>query len=963
MISPAGPTLVDTTPEAKMRITSLVTVLALMSSPLIAGVNRWTPADLGQANSVGDLAADHSNSEVAYVHTRAGIYKTADGGRTWRAVNDGLPDPTSVFSLIVTDDALYVTIGNTVFGSWDGGEHWQRRGSLGSVFITVLAFDSRAKTLIAGTSGGVFYSTDSGATWVNPPTPSFPGSISALVVSSNAALLEVRAGQFAVHGSIRSTDGGKTWQKSPTNVDFLFADASSPAIYGMTGGLVSVTDDVGDTWTKIPQPQADLLIASMVPTDWGFYAATNRGVYRYERTTQKWSLAGHADAVHGLAIAGSATRRLFAAPSNGVITMTEGDDDWKSANDGLPTAAAEDVAISNSEPATAYAATSVGVFRTENAGQNWTPTTVAADGVAISPSSSQVVYGLSSTVLRTSDSGATWKSVTPSHATRLAIAQSDPSTVYAALADGIAKSVDGGDTWSSIMSGMTFDYYDWYYGFQATSLTVDPSHASTAYLGRYSGLYKTTDGGASWQNVAPQQILTGLVIDPMDSSTLYAGAWDRGVRKSVDQGLTWAPAGLVNKQIESVAVDGSHVYATTSDGHIYRSYDGGQRWDGFEEGLGNGRVSRIAVDPGGSLLYAATNAGLYQYQIGGQDLQSERMPDAPLQLPDDQQGFVLPVMGSAAGAGGTLFTTDMTLTNTREAAQEVLVSWLPQAGGAAASFRLTIPTGVTTVSEISARLGISGIGSLAFLPVDAGGNADANASIDASARIWAHLPGGVAPISQSISSVRGSTLSDHAQLVVSHLRQDAEFRTNAGIVNLSNETHQFTIQINGARASDQVTVAVPPFSLVQMALPDADYGDLSVVAIADTATRCLLYTSLIDRSTLEAQTFVGGEPKPLVPPPVPTYEVWIFGNVVDAASNACINGATIEVVGDPRPSSRDVNRCGQLFETNFRITGLQQGASVTLRVAAEGYTTRDFPMVIEGDLDDVMVVALMLQKR
>jgi hypothetical protein len=81
------------------------------------------------------------------------------------------------------------------------------------------------------------------------------------------------------------------------------------------------------------------------------------------------------------------------------------------------------------------------------------------------------------------------------------------------------------------------------------------------------------------------------------------------------------------------------------------------------------------------------------------------------------------------------------------------------------------------------------------------------------------------------------------------------------------------------------------------------------------------------------------------------------------SSNACINGATIEVVGDPRPSSRDVNRCGQLFETNFRITGLQQGASVTLRVAAEGYTTRDFPMVIEGDLDDLIVVALKLQKR
>src|SRR5438874_10506773 len=115
-----------------MRITSVVAVLALMSSPLTAGMNRWTPADLGQAYSVKDVAADPSNSDVAYAHTFAGVYKTADGGRSWRAVTDGLPEPASAGSPIVTDDAVYVTIGNTVFASWDGAQHWQRRGSLGS---------------------------------------------------------------------------------------------------------------------------------------------------------------------------------------------------------------------------------------------------------------------------------------------------------------------------------------------------------------------------------------------------------------------------------------------------------------------------------------------------------------------------------------------------------------------------------------------------------------------------------------------------------------------------------------------------------------------------------------------------------------------------------------------------------------------------------------------------------------
>ena len=834
-----------------------------MSSSLIAGVNRWTSADLGQASKVLDLKADPSNSDVAYALTVAGIYKTADGGQNWRVANDGLSDPTQVKSLLVTDDALYVSIGNTVFGSWDGAEHWQRRASLGSVFINVLAFDPRAGTLIAGTSGGVSYSIDAAATWVNVRTQA-AGTVSSLVVSSNVALLQYDT-YYAdplkqVHGAIRSTDGGKTWMTSPRSADFLYANASGPTIYGTMGRSVSVSDDGGDTWKQIAQPPPSY-ISALLPVDSGVYAATDSGVYLYNRAKQKWSLVGPAVGVHGLAIAGSATPRLFAVPQSGVITKTERDIVWTSADAGLPTLSGLDVAISNSEPATAYAAMATQVFRTEDAGQNWTPLPATGERVAISPNSSKVVYLESTAVFRTSDGGDSWKKVTSSKATALAIAPSDPATLYATLADGMAKSVDGGDNWASSMNGLIFDYYDWYYGFQATSLTVDPSNASIAYLGRYSGLYKTTDGGASWQDVSRKDILTSLVIDPMDSSTLYAGVEvGRGVRKSVDQGLSWTPAGLIDKQIHSLAIDGSHLYAASSDGHVYRSDDGGQRWDGFDEGLGNSFVSRIAVNPSG-LLYAATSAGLYQFQIAGQDLQIERMPDTPLQLPDDQRGLLLPAVGSAMGAGGTSFSTDVTLTNTREAAQQVLVSWLPQAGGAEvpASFRLAILSGVTTVSDISARLGISGIGSLAFLPIAADGKVDVNASIDASGRIWAQLPDGLAPSSQSVAAVRGSALSDHPQLVVTHLRHDAEFRTNAGIVNLSNETRQFTIQINGARASNQVTVAVPPFSLVQMAVPDGDYGDLSLVALPDTATRWLLYASLIDRSNHATETFIARE--------------------------------------------------------------------------------------------------------
>jgi len=77
-------------------------------------------------------------------------------------------------------------------------------------------------------------------------------------------------------------------------------------------------------------------------------------------------------------------------------------------------------------------------------------------------------------------------------------------------------------------------------------------------------------------------------------------------------------------------------------------------------------------------------------------------------------------------------------------------------------------------------------------------------------------------------------------------------------VNLSSDSHQFTIRINGDRAFEQLTFAVPPFSLVQTPLPDADYGSMSLDVLADTSsTRWVFYGSIIDRTTGEAQTILG----------------------------------------------------------------------------------------------------------
>jgi len=281
--------------------------------------------------------------------------------------------------------------------------------------------------------------------------------------------------------------------------------------------------------------------------------------------------------------------------------------------------------------------------------------------------------------------------------------------------------------------------------------------------------------------------------------------------------------------------------------------------------LNGAPVWRMSVDASGTFLYAATSYGVYQYQFFNDNVAVALLPDDPLRLPrlfDQASGaaFVLPVVGTATGVGG-LFSTEVTLNNQRDRQQDVVLAWLPQAaGGNVSSFRMTLPASSSVnIADIAARLGVSGIGSLAVFAIGArDDNLDPSASIDGSARIWDYPADGSAPLSQVIPAVHSTLFSNHTRAVAADLQQDADFRANAGIVNLSTDMHQFTIQINGSLRSGQLTIAVPPFSLVQVPIAAADdYGHLDLAVFADASSRWILYGSTINNSTQEAHTTIG----------------------------------------------------------------------------------------------------------
>ena len=222
-------------------------------------------------------------------------------------------------------------------------------------------------------------------------------------------------------------------------------------------------------------------------------------------------------------------------------------------------------------------------------------------------------------VWKSSDGGATWKSVFDDQPVAsmgsIAVALSDPNVIYAgsgeanirgnvAAGNGIYKSTDGGKTWTHV----------WKQEGQIGTLVVHPLNADVAYaavLGKAfgpnveRGVYRTRDGGRTWQQILKKDADTGasdVALDPATPSIVFAGLWQArrrpwellsggpgsGLYVSRDGGDSWKaltgnglPDGTWGKVGVAVAPsDGRRVYALieAEKGGLFRSDDGGENW-------------------------------------------------------------------------------------------------------------------------------------------------------------------------------------------------------------------------------------------------------------------------------------------------------------------------------------------------------------------------------------------------
>ena len=586
---------------------------------------------LKESQHIGRIAIDPTNSDIVYAAAygplwndggERGIYKTTDGGKTWKQVlnvsehtgfNEVMVDPR--YTNIVYAAAhqrqrkVFTYIGggpeSALYKSTDGGATWNKMmnglpsGDIGRIGLNYSPANPDVLYCVVEATegkGGVFKSTDRGASWEKQSGYSSPGNYYCKIYCDPKDVNKV----FVINSyMVVSKDGGKTFsnlgEKSkhidnhviwvePTNTDHYLA--------GCDGGVYESYDGA-DNWHF----KANLPITQF------YKAATDNGFPFYH--------------IHG----GTQDNFSIGGPSRTLSANGIFNSDWyfTSIGDGYETQ------VDQSNPDIVYAQSQYGGINrydrksgeylflqaTEREGEsankwNWDAP------LQISKYDNKRLYHGSNRVYRTDDRGNTWK----------------------AISGDLTRQIDRnklpvmGKVWSvdAVSKNQSTDIFG-----QLTTIAESQFDENTLYVGTDDGLIQiTNDGGKSWTKVdnvpgVPQMTYVNEIIcSQHDKNTAYVtfnhhryGDLHPYVYKTTDGGKTWkAITNNLPERGTAYCIAEDHVnpnllFAGTEFG-LYVSIDGGQKWIQMKSGLPTIAVKDLAIQQReNDLILATFGRGFY----------------------------------------------------------------------------------------------------------------------------------------------------------------------------------------------------------------------------------------------------------------------------------------------------------------------------------------------------------------
>lgn len=573
--------------------------------------SSWTPAKVVVTHTNADLAVSPANPDTVYRSAGGVLQRSTDRGQTWTVLPLGTIGVEEVYDVAVTawNPQRMYGVGSTGIShvSTDGGDTWTTLGTIPvePVMVTPDPYMNHAWHLLPeAVEGGRVLFTDG-------------------------------------YSLYTSDDGGQTWQSrfaAPLGGHSLVRDPTNPAhiLIGAADGLLESFDE-GTTWTQRSDvgPNLDYSAWSedgswlALASDDHVYVSTDGGAHV---TAQAHDWPG----VEALAIVGS-TRLVMSWLDGSAISDDRGVT-WTDASGGI---ADLGMSVAMTDPACAPrvligSRCSGGVLQSTDWGTVWGHVDSYFHYVMslhFDPENADNVWAVSDNVVEVShDAGASWTTVLRQyHFHGLAVHPEDSDTVllgsvgsgeYSDTTMNVYRTVDGGAHWEKSSTGLPTSRAS------AHTFAYWPGNPDVVLLGTYQGedvshtsgegigLYRSTDGGASWtQADLPATDIAWLAA----TDGAVVATTEDGLYRSTDEGVTWTKADGPQGFMLSVDFEGPTGMALGQDGRTWRSDDAGVTWSAGPSTPAqppNSFLAQIALSADASMAYATVyNSGVYRLRL------------------------------------------------------------------------------------------------------------------------------------------------------------------------------------------------------------------------------------------------------------------------------------------------------------------------------------------------------------
>jgi photosystem II stability/assembly factor-like uncharacterized protein len=538
--------------------------------------------------------------------------------QAWRAIGPAGGDVRALASDPAHPEVLYLgTTDGAIFASRDAGTDWQQLGTAGenqNAVVTAIIVDPRDSARLyattwtreaAGEGGGVFVSSDGGATWHDSGLAGHAVRALAQAASDPAVLV---AG--ALDGVFSSHDSGGSWQRvTPAgdaelrNIDSLAIDPRDPlVIYAGTFHLPWKTMDGGAHWSPIHEGMIDDSDVLSLVTD-----AQN-------------------------------PRRIFASACSGIYRSDDDGAAWEKL-EGIPYSSRRTPVIRQdaARPAILYAGTTAGLWKTADGGASWrriSPRSWVINSMVIVPraggSESRLLLGTEQHgVLASDDRGVNFHvSNTGFHHNRfvsLAVDLQDPDRAAVVLQnapDALLMTEDGGKNWVPRSAGLDGEAVrqifsspmGWWAALASGGLArFDVQRSAWARIGVVHDTAEAISARDSSRGESELRAFQPAVNDMFFAETAWFAATEQGLFLSHDSGRSWTelPFGPGELPVSSVRAssDGQQIRIVSSGGMAF-SEDAGRTWAWHDLPLESGGTVRLEWTPD-NILLAVARTGLY----------------------------------------------------------------------------------------------------------------------------------------------------------------------------------------------------------------------------------------------------------------------------------------------------------------------------------------------------------------